>query len=347
MSISDKLQSMMNNNESGTFLTKEKKRELKNLNEGLFSSLGADIADVSRVLLKKMKTITSKTGIAIKNIIAKIDIEHFKKEMGIKNIQDLDAKLSLMEVNNPEFFGLMRELMVANTKAKKTNKELYDALSPIFDKHMDRMADYYETLLKTSKDNQQGAMYITLLTDMIGWLDKDRNANLRSSILSALADYIDRKSLRKTLKQANVTKASEDKNMQDIDKIEKKFGKEITQFNADDIKKLSIDEREAFIQAANKYLEDYEKGNWANKINPTTGTTEADFDAVGANMNVADALATAIRLRGTKPTPPTAPRPAPTKAPAGAPPKPAVTAPAKTPVKAPAGAPPKPAATLK
>jgi hypothetical protein len=233
----------------------------------------------------------------------------------------------------------MRELMVANTKAKKTNKELYDALSPIFDKHMERMSDYYETLLRNSKDDQQGAMYITLLTDMIGWLDKDRNANLRSSILSALADYIDRKSLRKTLKQTTVTKASEQKNVEDIDKIEKKYNKEITQFTADDVKKLSVDEREAFIQAANKYLEDYEKGNWANKINPTTGATEADFDAVGAHMNVADALAVAIKARGTKPTPPAAPRPAPAKAPAGAPPKPAVAAPAK----APAGAPPKPA----
>jgi uncharacterized protein YfkK (UPF0435 family) len=373
---------MMTSNERGTFMTEDKKSELKALNEGIFSNIGADIASISNTLTKKMKTITTKAGKAVENAINKLDIAGFKKSMGVKSIDDIDEKLSLMAVNDPEFYAIMHKLMLATIKAKKTNKELYEALTPIYDNHIERMVEYYETLLRHSTDDTQSEMYFLLLHDIIPWLDRERNKALISKIRNTTSSFLDRKATRELTKSSRITTGankelldnvkkldykfkknledfdrydlkalsnkekdiyrqwmkviedesnqqhtspdearrsiekkaiqpaapvSKQENLQAIDKVEKKLGKDMTQINEADLQRLSNDEREAYIQAADNFLEEYEKGEWQNKIDPKTGMLGADLDAVGAAMTVAKTLAAAIKLRGKTVKSPKAP----------------------------------------
>jgi hypothetical protein len=258
MSISNELQRMMTSTERGTFLTDDKKQEHNALNEGLLSTIGADLTNVTNRLMKKVMDIKSKTGVFIKNAINKIDIEKFKKDMGIKDIQELDQNLSTISVNNPEFPAIMQQLMVATTKAKKVNKELYEAISPIFDRHMQRMVDYYETLYEKTPDEKQKIMYYSLLLSMLGWLDKDRNKTIIQSILYTISKDLDEKGIREVL--PDIDKIDMKTHKSSIDEILKKVQKkEIWELNEKDIKKISIEELKLAMKEANRVIKEKRK----------------------------------------------------------------------------------------
>lgn len=399
MSISNELQRMLTSNERGIFLTNDKKLELKALNEGVFSNIGADIASISGALFKKMKTIASKAGKALEHVINSIEISKFKKEAGVKNIDAIDEKLSLMAVNDPEFFALMHKLMTVTMKAKKSNKELYDSIEPIYTKNMVRIVDYYKTLLNHSTDDEQSKMYFILLHDIIAWLDKEKNKELINSIRNTTSSYLDRKATRSLTKSAVHIKNIDKKLLDDVEKIEyklkkkmeqfdnfdmkqlsaqekdiyrqymkaiedigheenlppekareelksqaaqpaapaapipqqeveqgiektkKKLNKKLEQITIKDLQELSSKEREIYIQAADKFIEEMKAGEHQFKIDPATGMQMADMDAVGAQLHVAETLAAAIKMRGK--TFKTAPGKTPVKQPVGKPAEPA------------------------
>jgi len=260
MSISNELQRMMTSNERGTFLTEDKKLEHIALNEGLLSTIGSDLTGVANKLMKTMKDIKSKAGLFIQTAI-------FKQEMGIKDIQELDQNLSTISVNNPEFPAIMRQLMIAVNKAKKENKEikgvkennkLYDAISPIFDKHMERMVDYYETLFEKTPDAKQKIMYYSLLLSMMGWLDKDRNKNIIQSILHTISKDLDEKELREIL--PDIDKIDMKTHKSSIDSILKKVQKkEIQELTEKDFKKITIDEVKLVMKEANRIIKEQSK----------------------------------------------------------------------------------------
>lgn len=288
MSVSNELQRMLSSNERGIFLTKDKKQELQALTEGAFSNIGASIAAISKALTKKMKSIASKSGKALGYAIDKLDIAGFKKSMGVKNIDDIDEKLSLMAVNNPEFYALMHKLMTVTIKAKKTNKELYDALSPIYDTHIDRMVDYYDALLQNSTNDTQSEMYYLLLHDIIPWLDRERNKALISKIRNTTSSFLDKKALRPYVKSTAITTGADKRIMEAIDKIEAKYNKLAIEFDDADVRKLSAKEQDVY----RRYMKIIEDKRRETGMTPEKAAkvVEAEADKPAAPMTKQEIL---------------------------------------------------------
>lgn len=265
MSVQDKLQNMLTGNESGTFLTKEKKMELEVINEAFFSTLGnlgGDLSRLSRGVKEKLVKPISK---AIKSKLDKLDIEKFEKKMGINDIKDLDNTLSTMKVNTPDFYSLMKEIMLYTVQAKTKNKELYDSLTPIYDKHMRRLIDYYVYLITNAKDETQALMYYSILLDLMGWLDETRNKNLRDTIETSIADFMDKKSLEATKKEPDFKAA--------LTPAEQDILKNIAEFE-DGMTKLKVTDEEFFTMLKNIAL-----------TRAKIGKTNKDYDKINTVFN--------------------------------------------------------------
>jgi hypothetical protein len=219
MSVHKKLQDMLSCDETGTFLTKEKQEELRIFNEAVFGALGhlgRDIGGLTKAVTSRMMKISSAVGKGIMDVAKKLDTEIFKGTFNIKEIQELDDKLSLMKVNNPELFAIMKTLMTTLAKVKKVNPELYKKANEIFEKHLTRMAHYYDTLLDNTKDPDQAMMYLAIMTDMIKWADKD--SNVRQYITQNIANFKD----QQAYKDAGIDTKQVGKKV----KVLKKVGKE-------------------------------------------------------------------------------------------------------------------------
>ena len=199
MSINDKLQTMLSCDEKGIFLTDEKKKELQELNEGVFSGigeLGGDLFNIIKYVTKKMGAIASVIGKKIANQLRKIDEKTFTKKMGAKDIEEIDKNLSQLKVNDPEFLAVLKEVMIKKRIAKKSNKELYESLNDVFQRHMERSVKYYQNLLKSATDKKQATMYYAILLDMLPWLEKPEDKILRDTVLSTIASYLDTQTLK-------------------------------------------------------------------------------------------------------------------------------------------------------
>lgn len=204
MSIQSELQGMLDNTEPAVFLTKEKQKELREINEAFFAPL-AETGHLIHSAIQTLSKVKSKVGKELEKVLGKMDMNKWEKEVGVKNLEELDEKLGAMKVNDPEFSALMKQVVVKTEQAKTHNKELYTKLSPITDKHLKRLIEYFEYLLENAKDDQQAMMYYGILISMMGWLDETRNKDLRESIKRTMSDRMDTKSLE-TLKNAPESK---------------------------------------------------------------------------------------------------------------------------------------------
>ena len=321
MSINNRLQSMLSCDESGEFLTKEKQEELKTINEAFFSQLGhlgGDLMGLAKAVTSKMMKVTSAAGKGIMTALEKMDIENFKKKFDIKKIQDLDAKLSLLKVNNPELFAIMKTLMLSMVKVKKSNPELYKKANPIFEKHINRMISYYNTLINNSKDPDQIQMYLGILTDMLQWVDKDSDE--REKITGIMAGIKDIEALKDAgidmerlasgkLKQAKKVIKKQGKEPPPVQEIQKvAHGKTYTSMTKEDIAKLDIASLERAIKLFENYLAAFVEIDAGTKIEG--GMKMIDMKMMDAYLNVKENLQFAKKkMRTAKPTT-TKPQPA-------------------------------------
>ena len=87
MSVHDELQSLLNDTQPGIFLTKEKKQELARLDEAFFAPL-ADTGRLIRGAIQTISKVESKIGKEIQNVLNKLNMEKFKKDLGVKDIDE-------------------------------------------------------------------------------------------------------------------------------------------------------------------------------------------------------------------------------------------------------------------
>lgn len=179
MSVSNKLQKMI-------------------ITEDLFSDIGdaaKNVASVAKLPFKVLAgayNFTNATAKAINNTIAQISVAAFKLSQGKTRLKDIDIKLSQMKVSDKDFHPVLQSLFNKIKIAKKGNKELYEALNQIYEKHKSREIRYYADELENSiksKNQKKESESISALQQMIKEAEKD--SRLMDMILDAISDYKD------------------------------------------------------------------------------------------------------------------------------------------------------------
>lgn len=220
MSVNGKLQKMLNGNETGSYLTLEKKQELDAINEALFKGALGSLGNIAG-------KIKSAVGKGLVNSIGYISGKGFSSAHGAKSLKDLDAKLSAMKVDDPEFFNIILSMFEQLRKSEDAkwkpsmNPKLFQDLFPIFKKHYDRFIEYAIKNITTPKDEKTAKEFTDTLNALLGVLKKSRNTkitDLYEKLQQTLTDLGDKKTLGKVGKMS-------DEELANAQKIDDEFSK--------------------------------------------------------------------------------------------------------------------------
>lgn len=295
MSINDKLQNMLSNKENGTLLTNQKQKELEIINEAFMSKLGdlgKDIVGLGKTIVDTTMKITSAAGKGIAHIAHELQDAKFQDDFGVNKIEDLDDKLNLMKVNSPEFFAVLKELMISCNTFKKKNPELYKKISPIFDKHLSRLGDYYNQILNNAKNPDDIKMYLAILTNMLSWADRDSESH--DEISRHIRNYLDKQSKKESgledddisfnkSKVKVVKRKDKEPTTKEIVQVTKKHPKNMT---IEDLKNLSDNELSETIETFGKYLDAFMEIDAGSKIDEKTGLKQINMDMMDEYVKV-------------------------------------------------------------
>lgn len=183
MSVKNELQKLLSSDERGT------------INEVSFGALGGiqkGLTAAAKGTIAGLSAVKKATGKAIQKTLGYIGSENFKLKEGLKDIKDIDTKLTQLKVNDPEFFAILKSMAGTMVTFEKAGPGVYEALMPIFSKHIRRLIEYYISLLEDPADERQEANYYAALTDILSWLQVFKDSKEISYEYNHLSDAITR-----------------------------------------------------------------------------------------------------------------------------------------------------------
>lgn len=190
MAVANKLETLLESDRQASldyFIMNEDFSELSNLITAPLKTLKLPF-----VVGKAGFKLVSKTAKTIDKLVDKLDLSGFKKSIGAKDLKDIDVNMSQIKVADDEFRPLLIGLYDKLKRSKKRNKELYDALKPIYEKHKKREIEWYERRLKIAVKNdnfEDQETYYNAIVAMVNEVEKD--SPLIDDITSAIANHHD------------------------------------------------------------------------------------------------------------------------------------------------------------
>jgi len=225
---------------------------------GIASTVGGVIKGVADVA----KKIKSAVGTKINKLVDLLDSTRFTSLTGARDLKELDRDLSLIPADSDELDALLYKIFIKMKAIKKDNKDMYDQINKVYERHFNRSLDYIITIMHREKDPQKGKLYYSQLVAALNQIDKKENEGLFNKIIDAISDHLDDLAIKQKteLKRPEVKKTD----------VEMLLGKDIKILRAEDIKKL-IGYYETMIDEAKRNITTY----------AANGMDEADLKKAG------------------------------------------------------------------